>query len=170
MFKIISSKFIETFLQKRRFNKILPYITGKSVFDYGGNRGELQKFLNPFVRYEYTNDPNFHTINRFDHITCLAVIEHMHYHNAFPVFGKFRKMLNKNGNVIITTPHIWAHPLLDILSWVGITDRANIEEHKFYWNKKSLMELAVGTGFEMEQYMRFQFGLNQLAVFKKGER
>lgn len=167
---MIPAKFMETFLQKRRFNKVLEYITGKSVLDFGGNKGELQKFLPENTYYKCVNSI-FDVDQRIYHnVVCLAVLEHIHYHKVLEIFEAFYCSLDNNGTVIITTPHIWAHPLLDIMSMIGLTDRANIKEHKFYWNKDSLKELAYKTGFEIMEYKKFQFGLNQLCVMRKVNR
>jgi len=82
-----SKKFLESFLQKQRFKKVLPFL-GKDVLDFGGNRGELRQWVKGIV------------------------------------------------------------------------------EHKHYWRKKEIYELASSNGFIIENYSIFQFGFNQFVKLK----
>ena len=165
MIALIGYKLMENFLRKRRFSKALPYITGKRVLDFGGNRGELKNFLPKNVEYDYINDISFD--KTYDNIVCLAVLEHIHYHKVMELFKKFYYHLEVEGTVIITTPTIESHFILDIMSRLRITDRPNLLEHKFYWRKDYLQELAEANCFEIIKYEKFQFGLNQLCIMRK---
>lgn len=70
-----NSGFIDKFLQNRRFKQAKPFLIG-DVLDFGGNRGELKKF----VRGRYLAVNHDHSIMdnaRYDIIVCLAVVEHL---------------------------------------------------------------------------------------------
>jgi len=163
---IDSTKFMESFLQKRRFKIILPHIIGKTLLDFGGNKGELKQF----VKQDYTVCNMDWTVmlgHRYDTIVSLAVIEHIPYNEVFNLFDIFNLHLKKGGRLIITTPCKLAHPILDFMSRIGLTDRANILEHKHYWNKDELYKLAEHSKLKIISYKKFQFGLNQLVIFEK---
>lgn len=159
-----SSIFLEKLLQNYRFKMVKPYLIG-DVLDFGGNQDELKKlvkgkYLN--VNYDYYAMENSH----FDTIISLAVIEHIDFDEVFEIFRKFKKILNKNGRIFLTTPTKIAKPILELWSLVGILDRANIAEHKHYWSKKEIYDLAKQSGFTVKQYKRFQIGFNQLACLE----
>ena len=172
-------KWMERFLQKKRFGKIYKYIKGDSILDFGGNKGELEKYyLNklvlPYDPYEYYNYylkykccNNIKELGEeglFDNIVSLAVIEHIEYDNVFPIMRKLTKYLKPKGRIIITTPTKLSILPLEIMSRLGVTDRKNIEEHKHYWSKKELFELADNLDLKVRLYKKFQFGMNQLIV------
>lgn len=155
---------LEQFLQNLRFRFAQPYIIG-DVLDFGGNEGELEKFVTGeymIVNYDHSKMKNSHA----DTIVCLAVIEHIELESVFSIFKRFKKILNKNGRIVITTPTIAAKPVLEFLAWIRVIDRANIEEHKYYWDKNDIYDLASRSGFIVTHYRRFEFGFNQLAVLE----
>jgi len=101
-----------------------------------------------------------------DTIVSLAVIEHIPFKDVPKIFRKFKSVLNKKGRIFLTTPAKIAKPVLDFMAFIGIVDKENIAEHKHYWNKKEIYELAKKTGFTVKKYKRFQMGFNQLAVLE----
>lgn len=161
---IDSSKFLENFLQQRRFGMVKDYLTG-SVLDFGGNEGELK----PFVKGEYllVNYDRSAMLNRkFNSIISLAVVEHIDVPEVYNIFHEFKNCLLPDGHIFITTPTPPSKPILEFLAWIGLLDKGNIREHKHYWNKQEIYELAEKTGFRVEKYKRFQLGFNQYAVMK----
>ena len=159
-----SKKILESFLQKQRFKKVLPFL-GKDVLDFGGNRGELKQW----VKGNYTllnNDHKAMEGKQFDTIVSLAVIEHLHIKEVYSVFRKFKNALQHNGVILVTTPTTLAKPVLELLAWIGLLDKKNILEHKHYWRKKEIYELASRNGFVIENYSIFQFGFNQFVKLK----
>ncbi len=160
---IDSSRFIEKFLQNYRFKIVMPYLKG-DVLDFGGNKGELKRYVKG--KYLVVNYDHFlMKKNYFDTIVALAVIEHIDFNEVFDIFKKFKKIMNKNGRVLVTTPTVFAKPVLEFWSFLGIVDSNNIIEHKHYWNKRELFSLANETGLKVVKYRIFQFGFNQLTVF-----
>ena len=161
---IDSSMFIEKYLQNYRFKMVKPYLIG-DVLDFGGNEGELKKLVKGkylAVNYDHSVMKNKH----FDTIVSLAVIEHIPFKDVPKIFKKFKKVLNKNGRIFLTTPTKIAKPILDFMAFIGIVDKENIAEHKHYWNKKEIYELAKKTGFAVKKYKKFQMGFNQFAVLE----
>ena len=161
---IDSSIYLEKILQNFRFNKAKSHLKG-DVLDFGGNEEELKKYVKGkylAVNYDYSGIENLH----FDTIVTLAVIEHIFIAEVYEIFKKFKIILNQEGIIFLTTPTKMAKPVLEFWSFIGIVDRKNIEEHKHYWSKKDIYSLADATGFIVTRYKKFQFGFNQLAVFK----
>lgn len=161
---IDSSLLIEKFLQNYRFRVISSHING-DVMDFGGNDGELGKMVKG--KYLVVNyDHKVMDSTNFDTIVSLAVIEHIEVEEVFKIFSKFKNILKKEGEVVITTPTIIAKPVLEFLAFLGLVDKENIDEHKHYWSKKEIFSLAERSGFCVVKYNKFQFGFNQLAIFK----
>jgi len=161
---INTSTFLEIFLQNYRFKMIKPYLIG-DVLDFGGNQGELKKLVKGkylVVNYDHSTMENTH----FDTIVSLAVIEHISIKKVFKIFKKFQIILNKGGRIFLTTPTKMAKPILESWAFIRIVDKENIAEHKHYWNKKEIYNLAKKTGFVVKKYKKFQIGFNQLAIFE----
>jgi cyclopropane fatty-acyl-phospholipid synthase-like methyltransferase len=161
---IDSSMFLEKFLQDYRFKMVRPYLIG-DVMDFGGNKGELKKFVKG--RYLIINyDHSLMEKDHFDTIVSLAVIEHIPFREVFNIFKKFKSVLNLSGRIFLTTPTKIAKPVLELWAFMGIVDKKNIAEHKHYWSKKEIYDLAEKTGFVVKKYRKFQLGFNQLAVLE----
>lgn len=161
---INTKKWLERFLQDYRFKLIKPYLKG-DVLDFGGNEGELKQFVNgsyTIVNYDHTPMEN----KTFDTIAFLAVLEHIEKYDTLTVLQKFKKALKPDGIVFLTTPTKMSKPLLEFLASVHILDKANIEEHKHYWTKEEIAELANQAGLQMVDYKKFQLGFNQMAILK----
>ncbi|MBU1146717.1 class I SAM-dependent methyltransferase [Patescibacteria group bacterium] len=161
---IDSRKPTEKLLQNRRFKIAIPYLAG-DVLDFGGNEGELKKF----VRGEYTLVNYDHSPmegKTFDTIVALAVIEHINVSEVYEIFKKFKEKLRPSGKIILTTPTKTAKPILNFMVHLGLADKENIAEHKHYWTKKEILDLAEKTGFKIKRYKKFQLGFNQLAIFE----
>lgn len=159
-----SSKRLEKFLQNYRFKMAKPFLKG-DVLDFGGNYGELKKFVSgnyQVVNYDYSRLKN----NKFDTIVCLAVIEHMEQKQVYEIFAKFKNLLKENGQIFLTTPAKAAKPVLSLLAFLGLIDKINILEHKHYWAENEIFSLAEKSGFKMIKYKKFQLGFNQLAILK----
>jgi len=164
LYMLDSSKFVEKFLQNRRFKKARPFLIG-DVLDFGGNQGELKKFVKG--NYLVVNNDHAPLTNAHcDTIVCLAVIEHLDQAEVFKVFNEFKNILNENGRIFLTTPTKAAKSVLEFMAFFRIVDKENIKEHKHYWSKNEIYALAETTGLILEKYEKFQLGYNQLAVLK----
>jgi 2-polyprenyl-3-methyl-5-hydroxy-6-metoxy-1,4-benzoquinol methylase len=161
---IDTSIFLEKFLQNLRFKEAKKYLKG-DVLDFGGNEGELKKFVSGkymVVNYDHSIMEN----KNFDTIVALAVIEHIPVREVLLIFKKFRLVLKPGGHVFLATPTVFAKPILEFLAFFGFVDKENIREHKHYWTKKELFDLAKDSGFQVQKYKKFQLGFNQFAVLK----
>lgn len=158
---MISDKFVERFLRDYRFRMVKPYLKG-DVLDFGGNNGELGLYVKG--RYVPVNYDHSVMKGKFDTIVSLATIEHLYEYEIYTLFKKFRKMLG--GYLFITTPTRMSKPVLEFMAWLGLTDKENIAEHKHYWTKSELLDLARTTGFEVVRYKKFQLGFNQIMICK----
>lgn len=159
---IDSSKLFEKLLQNFRFNRVKNLLIG-DVLDFGGNQGEL----NPFVKGNYTIVNYDHSPmegKQFDTIVFLAVIEHIDVSEVYLIFDKFSKHLKKRGKILITTPTPKSKWILELLAAIGILDKQNIDEHKHYWDKKDIVDLANKNGFKVIEYKNFQLGFNQFVI------
>ena len=158
-----SEKLLEKFLQKYRFRKAIPFIIGDSILDFGGNKGELKKYVNQ----EYTlcnKDYDVLKNKKFDSIVSLAVIEHIPKEQVFEIIELLKKSLDKNGRIIITTPTPRNKNFLRFLAKIKLLDKENIKEHEHYWNKEELFDLARNSSLNINYYKKFQLGLNQIIV------
>ena len=143
---------------------VKKYLKG-DVLDFGGNEGELKRFVTgkyTIVNYDHSGMER----KTFDTIVLLAVVEHINVDDVYKIFKKFKTCLSKNGKIFLTTPTPASKPVLEFLAKVGVLGKENIEEHKHYWSKKDIFNLAKETGFEVEKYKKFQIGFNQYAVFR----
>jgi 2-polyprenyl-3-methyl-5-hydroxy-6-metoxy-1,4-benzoquinol methylase len=161
---MINSKMrFEKILQNFRFSKVKGLLNG-DVLDFGGNDGELEQF----VKGSYTLVNYDHTLmygKKFDVIILLAVIEHIDVEEVHRLFNVFRNLLNDNGIIVLTTPTPQSKWLLEMLAHLNILDKQNIEEHKHYWNRDDIYELANRNGFSVKTYNQFQAGFNQFSIF-----
>ena len=163
---INTRRFVERFLQKYRFKMVKDYLEG-DVLDFGGNEGELKRFVNgKYLAVNY--DHSVMVGKKFDTVVALAVIEHIPVPEVFDIFKKFnRATLKEGGKIFLTTPTRIAKPILEFMAWANIVDKENIKEHKHYWSKREIYRLAKESGFRVERYRKFQYGVNQLAVFSR---
>ena len=106
-----------------------------------------------------------HLEERFDRIFLLAVLEHLS--DTSEVFSWVSEHLSDKGEVIITTPHPATCIPFKILSYLGILDRNDIEDHKRYWTLSEVEKEARRWGLEVKKQLKFRFGLNQLFVLSK---
>ena len=108
---INTRRFVERFLQKYRFKMVKDYLEG-DVLDFGGNEGELKRFVNgKYLAVNY--DHSVMVGKKFDTVVALAVIEHIPVPEVFDIFKKFnRATLKEGGKIFLTTPTRIAKPIL----------------------------------------------------------
>ncbi len=104
----------------------------------------------------------------FDHVTILAVLEHIPLDQVSVLFREFRRILKDGGSVLLTTPTPASKPLLEFLAFkLRIISGPEIADHKHYWNRADIAALARDSGFSVSTYRHFQFGLNSFAALEK---
>lgn len=113
------------------------------------------------ARFDYADDT-------FDHVTLLAVLEHIPLDQVGVLFREFRRILKDGGSVLLTTPTPAAKPLLEFLAFkLRIISGPEIADHKHYWSRLDIEALAMRTGFTCRTYHTFQFGNNCFVALVK---
>ena len=118
---------------------------------------------------------NFHFKERFefpdrtfDHVTILAVLEHIPPDQVGVLFREFHRILKDDGQVLLTTPTPASRPVLEFLAFkLKIISGPEIADHKHYWSETDIRSLAGRERFVCSTYRTFQFGLNSFAAFGK---
>ncbi|MGD8744685.1 MAG: methyltransferase domain-containing protein [Candidatus Woesebacteria bacterium] len=105
--------------------------------------------------------------NTFDYVVAFAFLEHIDHPKN--VIGESLRILNTRGKLIITTPTPKAKRLLEFLSYsLKLLSRREIEEHKNYFNKESLLKLLPKKNLKViHKYFEFGLKLNKLLVVEK---
>jgi 2-polyprenyl-3-methyl-5-hydroxy-6-metoxy-1,4-benzoquinol methylase len=173
---------IDVFLSKYRSNFVKPYLSKYKVFcDIGcGKEGKFIKSIHKYVKKAYGYDfkllkeeksknyilkkSDFTKNNiKYDIISFLAVLEHLD--NPDFILKKIYSKLNKNGLLILTTPDKKSKCLLEFLAYkLKVINREEIEDHKTYYTKETLIEKLKTNNFKIIKHKYFQFSLNNLVV------
>lgn len=103
--------------------------------------------------------------NFFDHIISLALLEHLE--NPFIFLKENYRCLKKGGTVLLTTPSPSAHPILQLMSKLGLVNKEFIQQHTIYFSKAGLEKHFLSAGFKNVKIQEFQFGLNFFVEAKK---
>ena len=103
----------------------------------------------------------------FDIVTMLAVLEHLE--KPKEIVDEIGRVLKNDGKLVLTVPGKLAKPVLEFLAFkLGIVNRAEIEDHKKYYDIHELQQLADENGMlEIVQHKYFQFGMNNFCVMRK---
>ena len=96
-----------------------------------------------------------------DTVTILAALEH--FTDDRNILVEAHRVLKKGGVVLITVPTLSNKPLLELLARVGVINRAEILDHKRYYEKKDIQEILRAAGFEAPRVRYWQCGLNLFA-------
>ena len=182
---------LDLFICRWRVGKIRRHITaGDKILDFGCGHQALflrsvQKLIGRGIGVDYDATPsrpaanleiqNFHFKDRFefpdqtfDHITVLAVLEHIPQDQVDVLFREFRRILKDGGSVLLTTPTPASKPLLEFLAFkLKIISGPEIADHKHYWSRADIENLAARQGLACEIHRTFQFGLNSFASLVK---
>ena len=174
-------------LEEWRMKKVIHYIAGQRVLDYGCGYGTLASRVGSreyvgvdrnedvlaAARTRYRDSPNvsfsspdeFFASDKglFDTIVLAAVLEHLEDPEAELVALKQR--LAEHGKIVITTPSRGADRLLGFGSRFHLFSAEAHEEHVHFFDKSAFYRTGVKIGLKMEVFRTFQCGLNQLVVY-----
>jgi SAM-dependent methyltransferase len=103
----------------------------------------------------------------FDAITMLAVIEHVEDSELAEWAQACQRLLTPGGRVIATIPS----PLVDRILHIGMTLRLldGMDAHQHHGlDPLGVPRFFTDAGFTLETHDRFQLGLNNLIVLRKG--
>ncbi|PLX17589.1 MAG: class I SAM-dependent methyltransferase [Candidatus Muiribacterium halophilum] len=104
--------------------------------------------------------------NSFNKVFMLAVLEHIQ--DPQKLLKEVHRLLKTDGDLIMTVPSNLAKHVLEFLSYrLNLVSRAEIMDHKKYYNRQSLKRLSKKTGFFMTYHDYFECFMNNIAVFKK---
>lgn len=179
---------LERLLTQLRTRKIVPYVHAKAVLDFGcGRHLTTLRALQGRATARYGIDSAFvkikshktsdgiGVVGSFDDlrvmlktdnesiqcILSLACFEHLEPENCRHVLKELAAVAADDAILVGTVPTPPAKPVLEFLSYrLGLIDRSQIEDHKIYYDQKTLSDMITGTGWKMAEYRKFQFGMN----------
>lgn len=99
----------------------------------------------------------------FDVVLAIAVLEHLDLNDN--LVEEIIKKIKKNGYLYVTTPSPLAKGIHDFGSKFWLFNRVDNKEHKRLLSKEKLVQIF--KKLELVKYQKFEFGLNQLFIFRK---
>ena len=181
---------LDLFLQRWRIRKAIPYIKqGAKVLDIGCWDGVLFRMLGEKLGYGVGIDPLItpeKTANYalyegyfpqdlpeadakgFDAITMLAVLEHIPAEILEGFVKACYDSLHIGGVIIITVPDTKVDYIISLLQFLRLSTATSFEEHYGY-DIRQTRPILEKAGFQLVKHKKFQLGLNNLFVFRKGE-
>jgi ubiquinone/menaquinone biosynthesis C-methylase UbiE len=178
---------LEPLLRQMRIRRVLPYIreyTDCRLLDIGcGWDASFLRAAEPFICSGVGVDfkaPKLRTGKirterltlqghlpfadaSFDLVTMLAVLEHLEQPKA--ILQEIYRVLRPGGNLVLTVPSKAAQPVLEFLAFrLGVVSRAEIADHKVYYNRETLTLLLEEVGLEVITHRYFQLWMNNFCV------
>lgn len=182
-------KFFDRVLRDWRINVSIKHIkkSYKYALDIGCDDGYLlNKLGNDFI-YKLGVDPRvescdarnikilkgyfpetlekYNPTKPFDVIFALAVFEHFNESELKLSAKTISKLLSEKGRLIVTVPHPFVDSILDVLMFIKLVDGQAVDEHHGF--EPSNLEKYFNEYLELELHKKFQFGLNNLYIFRK---
>ena len=106
----------------------------------------------------------------FDQVSILAVLEHIIPDEVDVLFREFWRVLAPGGQVLLTTPTPAAKPVLELLAFrLKIISAPEIADHKHYYPREDILDVANRNNFALRHFAKFQFGFNCLGVLEKSK-
>jgi hypothetical protein len=172
-----------------RTRRIASYVRGKNVLDFGcGREARTLRAVRASARAVAGYDPCFEgqarqevdgvpvfgslrdlaALSRFDLVTSLACFEHIEPELLPQVLTDLACVTTEEALIVGTVPTPPGRPVLEFLSYrLGLIDRSQIEDHKIYYDRRTLAENVARGGWELRRYERFQLGMNSFFVLGK---
>jgi Methyltransferase domain len=180
---------MDRWIQKQRINRVIQHVPpGSVVLDIGCSWGELFQAMGSNLGNGFGMDPllpgniekpryklfkgffpdDWNIKTAFHCITLLAVLEHIPAKKQQQTIKNIFNLLIPGGLVVLTIPSKKADRILLILNRLGFIHGMSLEEH-YGFDPADTKILFKEAGFALVKYQTFQFGLNNLFVFKKIE-
>ncbi|HEY9619547.1 MAG TPA: class I SAM-dependent methyltransferase [Crinalium sp.] len=180
---------LEPLLRRLRYKKVISYIPSNTrVLDIGcGRSATFLRTISPKIAEGIGVDfkvapvsiSNVSTIQlklahelpfedeSFDVVTMLAVLEHIEHEKS--ILKEVRRVLKKDGHLILTVPSIWSKPVLEFLAYrLKIVDELEIRDHKRYYSRPSLRKALIEEcQFRNFHHQYFQLGMNNFCTVNK---
>lgn len=181
---------LEPLLRKMRIRRVLPCIRKHRhcrMLDLGcGWEARFLRSVEPFIETGVGIDFKAPLLNEgkirtecltimdrlpfaeasFNLVTMLAVLEHLEQPEA--ILREIHRVLAPGGQLVLTVPSKAARPVLEFLAFrLGIVSRAEIMDHKAYYDRDSLRQLLQLTGFTLRSHRYFQLGMNNFCVAER---
>lgn len=83
----------------------------------------------------------------FDIVTMLAVVEHLEPGKVTIIFKEIHRILRPGGIFIMTTPIVYARPLLRFMAGLNLVSSVEIREHKYAYSHKTIASKLQEAGF-----------------------
>jgi SAM-dependent methyltransferase len=105
----------------------------------------------------------------FEVITLLAVIEHLNPNMLVKLFQETYRVLKPGGVLILTTPASWSNGLLNLMAFLNLVSKEEIQEHVFTYTLPLLGWYFGAAGFPIDKvrFGYFEFNLNLWATAQK---
>lgn len=102
-----------------------------------------------------------------NYVVGFAFLEHLNHPDK--ILAESVRVLKKGGRAIFTAPTPLAKIILELfLSRINLISCREIAEHKYYFNKDSLLNLTKTISVDIKvEHSYFEFGLNNLLVITK---
>lgn len=184
-------KAFDQYLQRRRIDRIRPYIKeGIRVLDIGCGGGELFNQI-PAITDGIGLDPDMECDRKqggvtlvkgmfpkdlpdkrpFDVITMMAVLEHIPEPQQLLLAADCAQHLVPGGLVLITVPSAWVDPIIEVLLFLHIMDgtvgRSRSVDQHYGFDANKTPRIFVPCGLELVKAQKFQLGLNNFFAFRK---
>lgn len=101
----------------------------------------------------------------FDHITILAVIEHLG--NSEMILSESYRALKRGGSIIMTFPSRKSKRLLEFLADIKLLSKEMIDGHRNYFSVDEIKEMLLSAGFKRAETKKFELGYNNIIVAYK---
>jgi SAM-dependent methyltransferase len=123
----------------------------------------LSRARSSFPRHQFSAD--IPPSQCFDVVAALAVVEHL----ADPLSSltEWRRVMPKDGLIIITTPHPRGAALLGYGARFGVFSHDAMAEHKSLFDIPRMQKLARSAHLEIIQFRWIILGYNQLFVLRQ---
>jgi len=179
-------------LSSRQVRRFVPKFAGNAVGDFGcgyqasfgrtliGVAGELT-LVDVSIAPDLKQDTRIRSIEGWlpeaiagiksgslDIVLCLSVLEHLW--QPLEMLKECQRVLVPGGVCLINVPSWMGKRWLEFSAFrLGLSPRAEIDDHKCYYDPKELWPLLVGAGFRPSDIRCFKhkFGLNTFAVCRR---